>query len=119
MARFIGELVVKLITDDAQGLWEHVQPLSFQSDVAGRTIIAPVGHRTDFMTVPRVPFIFDKLGNRGRRAGTIHDRLYITHEVDRELADRVLREMLLVDGFDHADAEACYLAVREFGGSHW
>ena len=119
MAAFIGDLVVKLVQDDTQGLWELVQPLSFQSDVAGRTLVAPVGHRTDFCSVPRVPFVFDILGDRARKSGTIHDWLYTAHPVDREVADEVLREMLLVDGIGHADAEMFYLAVRAGGSSHW
>jgi len=62
---------------------------------------------------------YDMLGNRARKAGTIHDRLYVTHELPREMADQVLREMLQQDGVGKCEAEAFYLAVRSFGGSHW
>lgn len=116
---FIGDLSVKLITDDQSGLWELLEPLGFQSAVTGVTITAPVGHRTDFCSVPRVPLAYDMLGNRARKAGALHDRLYVTHELPREMADRVLREMLLQDGVGEYEAEAFYLAVRNFGGSHW
>lgn len=119
MSAFIGDLVVKLVADDESGLWELVQPLGYQSNVAGITITAPAGHRTDFCSVPRVPFAFMVLGDRARKAGTIHDRLYVTHELPRELADEVLREMLLLDGVGHFEAMQFYLAVRQFGGSHW
>lgn len=116
---FVGNLAVKLITDDESGLWELIEPFGFTSAVAGVTITAPVGHRTDFCSVPRVPLAYDMLGNRARKAGTIHDRLYVTHELPREMADRVLREMLLLDGVGECEAEAFYVAVRSFGGSHW
>jgi len=116
---FIGNLIAKLVQDDESGLWELIEPLSFESTVAGVTITAPAGHQTDFCSVPRVPLAYDMLGNRARKSGTIHDRLYVTHELPREMADQVLREMLQQDGVGKCEAEAFYLAVRSFGGSHW
>lgn len=119
MSGFIGELHAKLLRDDRDGLWELLAPLSFQSDVAGKTITAPIGHRTDFCSVPRVPLAYEMLGNRARLAGTIHDWLYSSHELTREQADEVLREMLVLDGVSQCEAEQFYLAVRMFGASHW
>lgn len=119
MSEFHGDLIVKLVQDDRQGLWELVQPLSFQSDLLGRVITAPVGYRTDFCSVPRVPFVFDILGDRARKSGTLHDWLYSSHITDRKTADDVLREMLLVDGIGPTEARMFYLAVRAGGGSHW
>jgi len=119
MNGFSGDLAVKLITDDESGLWELTAPLSFTSVVAGCTITAPAGHRTDFCSVPRVPLAYDMLANRARKAGTLHDRLYITHELPREVADQVLREMLLQDGVGEFEAQEFFAAVRMFGGSHW
>ncbi len=119
MPAFQGDLVVRLVNDDAQGLWELVEPLSFHSDLLGRTITAPAGHRTDFCSVPRVPFVYDILGDRARKSGTIHDWLYTSHETDRQTADMILREMLLVDGIGPKEAEMFYLAVRAGGASHW
>jgi hypothetical protein len=119
MNGFTGDLEVKLITDDQSGLWELMAPLSFTSVIAGRTITAPAGHRTDFCSVPRVPLAYDMLSNRARKAGTLHDLLYVTHELPRELADQVLREMLLQDGVGDFEAQEFFAAVRMFGGSHW
>jgi len=119
MNGFSGDLAVKLITDDESGLWELTAPLSFTSVVAGCTITAPAGHRTDFCSVPRVPLAYDMLANRARKAGTLHDRLYLTHELPREVADQVLREMLLQDGVGEFEAQEFFAAVRMFGGSHW
>lgn len=117
--KFIGDLVVKLIEDNQSGLWELQAPLAFYSAVLDRTFTAPVGFRTDFCSVPRVPVAFALLGDRARRAGTLHDLAYTTHEVDRESADKLLREMLLLDGVDEYEAQVFYLAVRLGGGSHW
>jgi len=114
-----GNLVVKLVEDDESGRWELMQPLSFTSEVAGQTFTAPVGFTTDFCSVPRVPVAFSLLGDRARKSGTIHDWLYTSHVVDRETADKVLREMLLQNGVDALEAEAFYAGVRLGGGSHW
>jgi hypothetical protein len=118
-SRWVGRLAVALVSDDESGLWELLEPLGFVSAVAGRTVMAPIGHTTDFCSVPRVPLVYEMLGNRARRAGTIHDRLYVTHELTREMADNVLYEMLVNDGVDACEAEHFRLAVRMFGGSHW
>ncbi len=119
MSKFIGELIVKLVADDEAGLWELQQPFSYQSDVAGRTFTLPAGFRTDFCSVPRVVGVYDMLGDRARKSGAHHDGLYVSHEVPREMADQVLREMLLLDGVGHFEAEEFFLAVRVGGGSHW
>jgi hypothetical protein len=119
MSAFIGDLIVKLIEDDQSGIWELVVPFSFQSDLAGITIVAPQGFRTDFCSVPRVPLAYTLLGDRARQSGTIHDALYTSHIVDRETADKVLHEMLLLNGVDEIEAAAFYIAVRQYGGSHW
>jgi hypothetical protein len=119
MSAFIGKLRAELIIDDRAGLWELLAPLSFQSDLLGRTITAPAGFRTDFCSVPRLPLAYAILGNRARMSGTIHDWLYTSQEVSREQADEVLREMLILDGVNECEAEEFYLAVRIGGGSHW
>lgn len=119
MSAFVGELHARLIQDDEDGIWELLAPLSFQSDLLGRTITAPVGHQTDFCSVPRVPLAYEMLGNRARKSGTIHDWLYSSHEVSRLQADQVLREMLQLNGVSAAEAQAFYIAVRLGGSAHW
>lgn len=119
MTGFVGKLVVELVNSDMSGIWALREELSFVSVVAGITVTAPVGFQTDFCSVPRIPFAYDMLGNRAHRSGTIHDRLYVTHEIPRETADKVLKEMLLLDGVGEFEAEQFYWAVRAGGGSHW
>lgn len=121
MSEFVGRLRVELVDDTKAGLFDLIDTFGFKSDVAKMTFVAPVGFRTDFCSVPRVPLAYEMLGNRARRAGTIHDLLYKTHVVPRKLADEVLREMLLMpeEGVCHFEAMEFYLAVRTFGGSHW
>ena len=119
MSRWVGRLAVALVQDDESGVWQHLEPLGFDSAIAGRVITVPVGDTTDFCSVPRVPLVYEMLGNRARRAGAVHDRLYKTHELTREMSDEVLREMLVQDDVDACEAQAFFLAVRMFGGSHW
>lgn len=119
MSEFIGRINAVLVSDDQDGLWRLLEPLSFHSDLMGRTFTAPAGFETDFCSVPRVPLAYTMLGNRARKSGAIHDWLYTVHEVTREQADQVLREMLVLNGVSACEADQFYLAVRLFGASHW
>ncbi len=119
MSAFIGELDTRLVQDDEQGIFSLLAIFGFQSDVAGQTFWLPIGFCTDFCSVPRIPIAYELLGNRARKSGAVHDYLYNSHVVSRELADEVLREMLILQGVSHFEAMQFYLAVRAGGGSHW
>ena len=124
MSTFQGKLSVVLVQEasfsqDGLAFWEVLSPFSYQSDVAKQVFTVPAGFKTDFMTIPRLPAVFDLLGGKANQAGTLHDWLYSSHTVEREVADSVLREAVQLSGLDETEAEAIYLAVREFGGSHW
>lgn len=119
MSKFIGNLDVRLLADTSKGSWKLMCPLSFDSEVLGKVITAPFGFVTDFCSVPRIPLAYDLLGDRFRMSGTIHDYLYESHVVDRDQADRMLKEMLLAEGAEEVEAEAFFLAVRLGGESHW
>jgi hypothetical protein len=118
MSAFFGDLVVKLVNDEEGGLWELVRPISFESST-GYLITAPIGFRSDFMTIPRIPIVFDHLGDRCMRAGVLHDYAYSSMCVPREDADKLLQEMLIKEGMSRADADLCYLGVRICGESHY
>ena len=96
-----------------------VSPLLYESDVAGKIIKVPTAFETDFASVPRVPLIFDLMGDTAHGAATLHDYLYSTGEVRREIADKVLFEAAIVSGISKWRARAMYLAVRLFGASHY
>jgi len=119
MSAFLSDLDVRLMEDTQDGAWKILAPFTYQSDLLGKTITVRPGFTTDFCSVPHIPGLYEVLGDQFRRAGTVHDWLYSTHEVNRETADRVLREMLLVEGAGEVVAEDFYLAVRVGGGSHW
>lgn len=122
MSAFLSSLDVRLVDDTAnsgRGEWELLADLVYQSDVAHCTIVAKKGERTDFASVPRAPLIFLLQGDKGHKAAAIHDHLYRTKELDRELSDEVLREALLVCGYSQEDADAFFFGVRVGGYSHY
>lgn len=124
MSEFLTKLDVEQVEDtgeEGRGTWRLTSPLSYQSDVAGLTITVPAGFVTDFASVPRIPMIFDWLGDRGNLAATVHDFLYTApHPLgSRALADAVLHEALLVQGVGADEAEAIYLGVRVGGAAHY
>src|SRR6185437_4888694 len=120
MSAFIGKLVVELVDDIQDATWSLTEDFSYQSDVAGRTFTAPKGFVTDFCSVPNIPIVHEILGDRARKAGTIHDFLYTwPHPVTRDVADKVLLEMLAVNGVSDADAQLIYDGVRLGGAGHW
>lgn len=97
-----------------------IAPLHYQSDEYG-DLIVPAGFVTDFASVPRVPLVFDLLGDRGNLAATLHDWLYTApHPIDnREKADLILFEALMAQGVSHFEAQALYEGVRLAGVSYW
>lgn len=122
VARFLSRLVSEETEDnsaDGRGSWELFAPLAFYSVVLGKLITVPVGFKTDYASIPRLPVVFLLFDGWGNRAAVIHDWLYTTQMCTRELADRVFREALLVCGVPAWRAQAMYLGVREFGASHW
>lgn len=113
MSGFVGNLDVRLLKDDDVGDWLLLAPFAWN------WFEVPAGFKTDFCTVPRLPFIYRSLGNTMRKAGTVHDWLYTSKIATRADADAALRQMILDEGGAWWMAQAFYLAVRIFGGSHW
>lgn len=122
-AGFIGDLNVKLVSENAQGesIWELKEDFGFHSDLLGRDIFAKAGEQTDFASIPRVPIIWLAEGDKGHKAAVIHDHLYqeSPHTMNRLSADNVLREALIVEGFSQEEADTWWTAVRFGGGGHW
>lgn len=123
MGKFLTKLDVEQVTDvgeQGRGSWQVTSPFSYQAD-SGEIYTVPVGFVTDFASVPRIPIIFDLVGDRGNEAATLHDYLYSKpHAVStREMADQLLKEAALAQGCSPWVAWALYLGVRLGGSSHW
>ena len=126
MSAFLTKLEVEQVDDsdkdeEGRGDWRLTQPLVYQSDWLKETLTVPVGFVTDFASVPRIPLVFDWLGDRGNLAATLHDWLYTApHPVaDRATADRLLLEALVAQGVGRLQALSLYVGVRVGGESHW
>ena len=120
MSRFLTSLDVRLLSDSkngGSGAWMLVSPLLYESDVTGTIINVPVAFETDFASVPRIPIVFDAMGDTAHSAAVLHDYLYTSGEVSRATA--VLLEAAIVSGIPKWKAWLMYAAVRTFGGSRY
>jgi len=123
MSRFITDLHAELIDDidnDYRGQWRLLQPLVYESDVAGITVAAPAGFITDFESCPRLPLVFWMFGELVHEAAVIHDYLYTRPDLcSRETADAVLKEACLLSGLPAWRAWGIWAGVRLGGERHY
>lgn len=96
------------------GKHELLQPLIFESALGGE-IIVPAGFVTDFSSVPRLPLAYWLTGNTSHRSAVIHDYLYHTGTVSREMADRIFLEAMKSRNVPAWRRSSMYWAVRLFG----
>lgn len=89
---------------------------NYQSDVAGKTFVGPDTFVTDLGSVPRIPLVYNVIGEIAIEPYIIHDLLYATKEVDRKMADEVLLEALKVVGISAFKRYQIYAGVRLGGG---
>ncbi len=89
-------------------------PLLYRSKLLGREIAVPVGFKTDFASVPRLPLVYLAFGGIGDKAAVVHDYLYHS-AFERALADAILKEALLVCKIPTWKAWMMWGGVRLFG----
>jgi hypothetical protein len=119
MSKFLTALVVEPATEKDTEQWRLVSPLVYRSDLADKTFYVPAGFVTNFASVPRIPGVYELAGNTSSKAATLHDFLYSTHEVEREMADAILREASAVTGVPLWRRWPMYWGVRAFGWAFW
>lgn len=128
MSKFLSGLRVEQVNDtadDGRGLWRLIAPLIYESDLTNDEYTVPVGFKSDFASVPRVPIAFLLCGNTASRPAALHDYLYAkrpdgTHPVpDRATADALLQEAALIDGVPSWRVWMLWAGVRLGGASHW
>ena len=113
---FLTPLVVQEIDD---GDWEVHELFRYFSELLNYEIKVPVGFRTDFASIPRIPIVFDILGDTCHEPAVIHDYLYATAKTDRKTADNVLLEAMETFGIHWLDRRMIYLGVRIGGWKAW
>ena len=123
MSRFLSRLAATNLDPDfagGRGLWELVEPLVYESDYAAMTITVPIGFKTDFASVLRLPVIYLLFGDKAHAPATVHDYLYNTGAVPRKTADAVFYEAMKASTkLSGAECWMMWAAVRVFGGSHY
>jgi hypothetical protein len=119
MSGFLTELCLVDADGQDDGKWILGAPLVYQSDVAKTTFTVPAGFKTDLASVPRLPVIYWLCGDTSSKAAVVHDYLYTTGAVPREVADAVLREASGVTGVPWWRRTLMYWGVRIGGASHY
>jgi hypothetical protein len=117
VSSFLDSLCLTEIDDSIFEICDH--PFRYQSDVAGMTFTAPVGFYTDFASVPRIGVIYAMLGDTAHEPAVIHDWLYYSALVTREMADQVLLEAMGVIGLSAWRKWPIYWGVRIGGWYAW
>lgn len=120
MAReFLGEVVVKWLTEDGEDRrMQLVQPFGFR-DAAGKEWGVPAGTKVDGASIPRLlwtfgpPFVGDY-----RRASVVHDHFCDTKAESWRATHRMFFEGCLAGGIDELIAKAMFAAVYS-GGPRW
>lgn len=118
VAHFRGILQVRE-SRDHNNLFEVCHNFSFYSAQHECLIKVTKGFITDFASVPRLPFVYILLGGQGNKAAVIHDWLYSSHEVPRDVADSIFREALEVAGYSALVCGLMWSGVRTFGQKFW
>lgn len=119
-AKFLTPLEDRMAAGVDNGVWTLTNPLIYQSVVAQKVITVPTGFVTDYASVPRIaPIAYALCGGTSVEASVVHDFLYTSHIVDREMADAVLREASAASGVPAWRRNIMWLGVRLFGGTHW
>ena len=105
--------------------WSLESRCVYLTEVLGEpeTIEVPAGYRTDLASVPRLPGIYWRVGNRAVLPSIVHDYLFEhdPHNWGRKVADRIFLEAMT----DEKDPPwpttrwAMYMGVRLGGWRAW
>ena len=96
-------------------------PLRYWSAMLDCMVELPVGFESDGSSVPRIPFVYIRLGSRSPREGWLHDYLYRTDSVpvvSRPVADAVFKEAMTARGKPVDVRWMMWIGVR-IGGWLW
>ena len=91
----------------------------FKSDIANMTITVPTGFPTDLASIPRIPIIYELIGNTSKMASVIHDFLYTSKLVNRKMADSIFLEACVVTHVPSWRRIILWSGIRIFGKSYW
>lgn len=116
IVEFLTELDLRDLSTPKKELYQLLAPLIL--NYRGILITVPIGFKTDLASVPRVPFIYNKWGNRAHREAVIHDYLYkrdAIPDLPRTMCDIIFREAMISRGNSPDVYEPMYEAVTAVG----
>lgn len=117
MNKFRTDLIIK--RDMSKDYcWILYEPLVYENDKY--LITVKVGFDFDFASIPW--FFRRLLPKNGRsydRAACIHDALYASNALPKDVCDRLLHEASIADGTQKAIADGMYQAVKIGGASSY
>ena len=117
MSQFFDLLIVSPLPDGKQ--WALCAAFGYRSDLTGARIVVPEDFITDFASIPEPLQALYPVWQRYGAAAIIHDFLYWSQRMTRDVADSVLREAMQVLGVDEHTVNTIYLAVRMGGQTAW
>lgn len=102
MGYFVTQLIATKVREpDSNGRanWELHEPLVFWSDKVGRVEV-PAGFVTDFASVPRLPLVYDLVGDCAHASAVVHDYLHrgFMSNVSHAAAAHVFKEAMKAEG---------------------
>lgn len=116
MIGFITRLRVELVdplANAGQGEWELLSDLVYRSR-DGRLWTVPTGFRTDFASVPRLPFAYAWAGNTAHGPAALHDWACRTMACPRPRADDLFAEAMESIGMPKWRIGLMYRAVSAY-----
>lgn len=113
---FITNLQVELQED--RKTWKVLSDFIYEDKEYG-PIVVPAGFETDFASVPRIPIVFELVGQYGHAAATLHDYLYTTGKFSRSDCDKIFFEALRSTGIARWRANMMWAGVRLGGAKHY
>ena len=105
---------------DIGGNWEKFtlyEDIPFE--VGRYCFVVPIGFVSDGASIP--PYVRWLIPKHGRytNAAILHDWLYTTHQLDRQIADELMIEQMCMDGVWWWRRRLMYPAVRLRGKESW
>lgn len=101
------------------GYYVLISRLGFSSDRLDMEIWAEPGFKTNFVTGRKLFVVRTIVQDKMNAAAVVHDHLYNSRLVSREMADAVFRDAMLASGVASWRAWAAWAAVRAFGGQFY
>ena len=105
-------------------LWQLTARLDYASLLPGvyavypdGIISVPTGFRTDLASVPRAPLIYLLTANTATAPAVLHDFLYVTRPLRREIVDAVFYEAMKATGVPAWRRWIMWASVRSWPGN--